>query len=169
MTCIVGIADQGRVYIGADRGVSDGASIVSIKNPKVEIRNNWIYAYAGSIGIGQLLSFINIQSEVDDPYTYIRLDIVEMLKKAMESFSSSPEECDTSWLIGKNGRLFELSAQDWGVIEIDSTSIGSGSSYALGSLYTSVNNHPLDRIQMALDAAIHYSPDCAQPVDIVYL
>lgn len=168
MTCIVGIAEEGHVYIGADRGASDGASITSIKNPKVEIKNGWIYAYAGTIGVGQLFSFLTLPEKVDDPFSYIRLTIVEDMKKLLESFSHNPDEPNTSWLIGKNGRLFELSAGDWGLIEIDHTAIGSGNQYAFGSLYTS-NNHPIDRIQTAIDAAILYSPECSEPVDILHI
>ena len=168
MTCIVGIADDGQVYMGAERAASDGGSIVSMLNPKVERRNGWIYAYAGTIGIGQLMSFVSLPPECDDPYVYIRLSIVEDMKKAMEAFSHTPEEHDTTWLIGKNGRLFELSAGDWGLVEIDHAAIGSGSQYALGSLYTS-DNHPIDRIQTAIDAAIEYSPECRGPVDILFI
>jgi ATP-dependent protease HslVU (ClpYQ) peptidase subunit len=169
MTCIVGIIDNESVYIGADRAASDGSSILSIKNPKVELRNGWIYAYAGTIGIGQLLSYIPLPAEVDEIFPYIRLTIVEELKKAIESFSYIPTENDTTWLIGKNGRLFELSSSDWGVIEINESAIGGGSQYAFGSLYTSIDKDPIERVGLALGAAITYSPDCQGPVDILFV
>lgn len=168
MTCIVGITDGDMVYIGGDRAASDGDSIVSIKNPKVYSSNDWVYGYAGTIGIGQLLSYIPLPNEVDNIFTYIRFTIVEELKKAIDSFTNPPTEHDTSWLIGKNGRLFELSSQDWGVCEIDQTAIGSGSQYAFGSLYTSIDKDPVDRIGLALGAAITYSPMCQGPIDIVF-
>lgn len=168
MTCIVGIVHNESVYIGGDRAASDGDSIISIRNPKVELRNGWVYGYAGTIGIGQLLSFISLPAEVEDIYTYIRLSIVEDIKKAIEAFSYIPTEHDTTWLIGKNGRLFELSSSDWGVIEINESSIGGGSQYALGSLYTSIDKDPIERIGMAIGAAIIYSPDCQGPIDILY-
>ena len=169
MTCIVGIIHNELVYIGSDRAASDGDSILSIKNPKVEVRDGWIYAYAGTIGIGQLLSYIPLPAEVDDLLSYIRLTVVEELKKAIESFSYIPTEHDTTWLIGKNGRLFELSSSDWGVVEVDYTSIGSGSQYAFGSLYTSIDKSPIERIGMAIGAAITYSPSCQGPIDILYI
>lgn len=167
MTCIVGIIQDNTVYVGGDRSASDGDSIISIKNPKVEERNGWVYGYAGTIGIGQLFSFIPLPAEVDNEYHYIRLTIVEELKKAMDSFTNPPTEHDTTWLIGKNGRLFELSSSDWGVVEVEETSIGSGSQYALGSLYTSIDKTPIDRISLALGASIIYSPMCKGPIDIV--
>lgn len=173
MTCIVGIAHEGVVYMGGDRAASDGDSIIPLMNPKIELRNGWVYGYAGTIGIGQLMSFISLPSECDDPYTYIRLSIVEDMKNAIDAFSHAPENPDTSWLIGRNGRLFEISAGDWGVIEIKESSIGTGSTYALGSLYTTdkVYSESPDymriRLRLAVEAAITYSPDCLGPVDIL--
>lgn len=168
MTCIVGITHENSTYIGGDRSASDESSLLSIKNPKVEVKGNWIYGYAGTIGIGQLLSFIDLPPEVDDPYIYIRLHIVEKLKDAMESFTNPSDIHDTSWLIGYKDRLFEMSSQDWGVVEVDASAIGSGSQYALGSLYTSIERHPVERIGFALGAAIMYSPHCQGPVDILF-
>lgn len=168
MTCIVGLVEDNIVYIGGERAASDGDSIISMKNPKVFTKNGWVYGYAGTIGIGQLLDLIPLDDDIDNIYTYIRLHIVEELKKAIESFSHTPEEHDTSWLIGKNGRLFEFSAADWGVVEVDSVAIGGGSQYALGSLYSTQDNNPLYRLEKALEAAITYSPTCQGPIDILF-
>ena len=167
MTCIVGITNGYQVYMGGERAASDGDSIISLASPKVEERNGWVYGYAGTIGIGQLMSLISLPAEVDDIYTYIRLSIVEDIKKAIDAFSHTPENPDTTWLIGKNGRLFELNAEDWGVIEIYESAIGGGSQYALGSLYTSIDKTPIERITLALQSAITYSPTCQGPWDIV--
>ena len=35
MTCIVGISDGSNVYIGGERGSSDGTSILPLTRPKV--------------------------------------------------------------------------------------------------------------------------------------
>ena len=43
MTIIVGITDGTKVYIGGDRGASDGVTILSLSRPKVYINNNWIF------------------------------------------------------------------------------------------------------------------------------
>lgn len=175
MTCIVGIADGNMVYMAGDRGVSDGDSIMSMSRPKISTRGDWIYGYAGNLGKGQLFDLINlpILEEDDDPYMVLRLSIVEELKKAIEAFAN-PESDDTDFLVGAKGRLFELSTADWGVIEIKETAIGSGNSYALGSLSTT--NHIYDinitsemRVRLAIDAALELSPSCAKPVDYLTL
>jgi len=170
MTCIVGITNGHNICIGADRSASDDITIVPMCRPKVHIKNNFIFAYAGSFGTGQLMEMINFNNDYDDPYFYIRLDIVKQLKSAIESFGSTNEENAAQFLIGARGRLFEFSTDDWSVIEVKESAIGSGSAVALGSLYTT--RYAMDirtRVDTALNAAITYSPTCSGPVDIKML
>lgn len=165
MTCIVGIVNEGIVYIGGERAASDGSSILSSTRPKVGGRNGWIYGYAGSYGIGQLLDYILLPEHTDDVYKTLRLEVVEKYKEAIESFSKADDETDI--LIGRDGQLFEFSTSDWSVIEIKETAIGSGGTFALGSLYTSIDKNPIERVGLALGAAITYSPMCQGPIDIL--
>ena len=175
MTCIVGISDKGKVYIGGDRGASDGSAIISLVTPKVYIRDEWIFGYAGSMGIGQIMQIITIPilKEKEDPFIVLRMDIVDQFKSIMDSQGISiTEDNDTDILIGIRGRLFEFSPADWSVAEVKETAIGSGGNFALGSLYTSslyTNILPIERIESALDAAITYSPSCQGPIDILSL
>jgi len=169
VTCIVGIVDNDTIYMGGDRAASDDSSIVSMKNPKVCIRDEWIYGYAGTIGIGQLINYIDLPSPEGDIEKLIRLDICESLKTMIDIYARDIENEDTGFLIGAKGRLFEFNVGDWGVLEVKESSIGSGSQIAFGSLYTSIDNNPIDRIGAALGAAITYSPSCQGPIDIIYI
>lgn len=169
MTCIVGIVDNDIIYMGGDRAASDDLSIISMKNPKVFIRDEWIYGYAGTIGIGQLIHYIDLPSPEGDIEKLIRLDICESLKTMIDIYARDVETEDTGFLIGAKGRLFEFNVADWGVLEITQTAIGSGNQIALGSLHTSIDSDPIDRIGIALGAAITYSPSCQGPIDIIYL
>jgi ATP-dependent protease HslVU (ClpYQ) peptidase subunit len=173
MTCIVGIAHEGSVYIGGDRAASDGSSIVSLATPKVYIRDEWIFGYAGSMGVGQIMQIIDIPilKEDDDPFLVLRMDMVDAFKSMLEQNGiTMNEDNDTDILIGCRGRLFEFSPSDWSVAEVKETAIGSGGNFALGSLYTSnTNEDPIYRIGMALGSAIAYSPTCQGPMDIIYI
>jgi hypothetical protein len=169
VTCIVGLVEDNTIYMGGDRSASDDISIVSMIKPKVSIRDEWIYGYAGTIGIGQLINYIDLPSPEGDIEKLIRLDICESLKTMIDSHARDIENDDTGFLIGAKGRLFEFNVSDWGVLEIDQTSIGSGSQIAFGSLYTSIDNNPIDRIGLAIGAAITYSPSCQGPIDILYI
>jgi 20S proteasome alpha/beta subunit len=166
VTCIVGIVEDNIIYMGGDRAASDDVSIISMKSPKVYIRDEWIYGYAGNIGEGQWMNYINLPSPEGDVEKIVKTKIAPLLQKSIESDKESSE---TSFLIGAKGRLFEFSVEDWGVIEITESSIGSGSQFALGSLYTSMDNDPIDRIGLALGSAITYSPTCQGPIDILSL
>ena len=170
MTCVVGVTDSNGVYIGADRGASDNDSILSMSRPKVTQRDGWIFGYAGSLGTGQLIEFITLPKVLknDDPFKILRLNIVEELKKAYDSYGRDIEDNGTDWLIGYKNRLFEMSSGDWGVFEVSQSAIGTGSPFALGSLYTSEEeSNTMLRVTYALEAAITYSPTCQGPIDFL--
>lgn len=173
MTCIVGIAANDIVYIGGDRGVSDDNSISAMSRPKVTAKGEWVFGYAGSLGTGQLIEFITLPKLLknDDPYFIIKTTVVEELRRLYDTHGRDIEDNSTDWLIGCRGRLFELSSSDWSVLEIEESAIGSGGSFAMGSLHTTKQYEvatPIYRINSALQAAIDLSPTCLGPMDIVH-
>jgi len=172
MTVIVGIADGDKVYIGGDRAASDGDSIISMSRPKVGVRGDWIYGYSGDIGIGQYLDVIDlpILKDNDDPYMVIINELIYTLHERIDKIINN-DEPQADFLIGAKGRLFEISTEAWGVVEVNESSIGSGSQFALGSLHTTYNyTIPIEeRVELAINAAITYSPSCQGPIDILYL
>jgi len=171
VTCIAGLVDNNVIYIGGDRGVSDDSSILSMLQPKVVIKNDWIYGYAGSLGNGQLFDFIDLPDvkNKDDVYKILRMDVVENYKSILDTHGSSKDDDSTDFIIGCLGRLFEFNTDDWGVAEITEVAIGSGGNFALGSLYSTIGNDPIERIGLAIGAAITYSPTCQGPIDILSL
>ncbi len=171
MTCIAGLVDDNIIYIGGDRGISDDSSIMSMLQPKVIIKGDWIYGYAGSLGNGQLFNFIDLPDvkNKEDVYKILRMDIVENYKSILDTHGSSKDDDSTDFIIGCMGRLFEFNTDDWGVAEITEVSIGSGGNFALGSLYSTIGSDPLERIGLAIGSAITYSPTCQGPIDILSL
>jgi ATP-dependent protease HslVU (ClpYQ) peptidase subunit len=171
VTCIAAIVDNNIIYMGGDRGVSDDSSILSMLQPKVYIRNEWIYGYAGSLGNGQLFEFIELPpiKKTDDIYKVLRMDIVENYKSILDTHGSSKDDDSTDFIIGCKGRIFEFNTDDWGVAEVKEVAIGSGGNFALGSLYTSTDKDPIERIGLAVGAATTYSPTCQGPIDILSL
>lgn len=171
MTCIVGISDGDTVYIGGDRGVSDGETILSMSRPKVHIKEDWIFGYSGDLGVGQFLEVIKfpIVEDTSDPYMLIVNELIYTLHEKIDDFIKD-DGPQADILLGCKGRLFELNTEAWGVCEVKETAIGSGSQIALGSLYTSkqLETNPMIRITYALNAATELSTTCANPVDILY-
>ena len=169
MTCIVGIAKDGIVYIGGDRGASDGNILLPLTRPKVKKCGEYLIGYAGSMGIGQLAHYIDMPPIGKNIEKTLRTSFVKALKTAIDEYGNSShiDDNSTDWLIGVQGRLFEISSEDWGVCEFAESSIGSGNSIALGSLHTSRNWKDQEkRIRYSLEAAVEISPSCSGPIDI---
>ena len=169
MTCIVGIAKDDVVYIGGERAASDGNIVLSLNRPKVKRCGDYLIGFAGSLGIGELAHYIDLPPIGKNIEKTLRTSFVKSLKTAVEEYGNAShlEDNATDWLIGVNGRLFEISSQDWGVCEFSESSIGSGNSIALGSLHTSKNWKDQEkRIRYALEAAVDISPSCLGPIDI---
>ena len=171
MTCIVGIAKNGIVYMGGDRGASDGSSILPLCRPKIVKINNYLVGYAGSQGIGQLAHMIDLPTIPNNKNVTktLRTTFIKSLKNAVEEFGNASvnEDNSTDWLVGIHGRLFEITSEDWQVSEFEETSIGSGNYIALGSLHTSRSWKDQEkRIRYSLQAAVDISPSCLGPLDI---
>jgi len=169
MTVIVGISTGKHVYMGADRGASDEDSMISLSRPKIHVKDGWIFGYAASLGTGQLMEMIDLPIPNNDIYRLIRTDIASSLKSAIEDYGNADPEHAADFLIGANGMLFEFNTSDWSVAQVKATAIGSGGPFALGSLYTSKTLLTEDRIELAVQSAIYFSPTCQGPVDILKL
>lgn len=172
MTCIVGIASDGNVYMGGDRGASDENIILSLSRPKIVKVNNYLIGYSGSQGIGQLAHMIDLPPIGKNIEKTLRTTFVKALKSAIEDYgnASNIDDNSTDWLIGVDGKLFEISSVDWQVSEFAESAIGSGGPIALGSLHTSRKwNDQERRIKYALQAAVDLSTTCSNPIDILYI
>ena len=173
MTCIVGIAKDDVVYIGGERASSDGNTLITLTRPKVQRCGDYLIGYAGSQGIGQLAQMIDLPpGNSKNIEKVLRTTFIKSLKSAIEEYgnASTVDDNSTDWLIGVQGRLFEISSEDWQVGEYSYSSIGSGNNIALGSLHTTQNWKDQEkRIHVALDAAITLSPTCQGPMDILKL
>lgn len=172
MTCIVGIAVDGVVYMGGERAASDGNTLLPLTRPKVKQCGEYLIGFAGSLGIGELAHFIDLPPVTNNIEKTLRTSFVKKLKDAIELYGNAShlDDNSTDWLIGVNGRLFEISSEDWAVCEFAESSIGSGNNIALGSLYTSRNWKDQEkRIKYALQAAVEISPSCSGPIDILYI
>lgn len=178
MTCIVAIAKEGKVWMGADSGGSDEEVdvIMPYIMPKVFIRNNYIIGYSGSFRFGKLLQYIfdlppvpnsiNTSEKLDE---FMNKVVMQSLKKQAKELELEKEEMDFDALIGVKGHIFEVSS-DWCALEssLPYNVSGSGHKFALGSLYTTeVWKDPQKRINVALSAAAEYAMSVAPPFNIL--
>lgn len=174
MTCIVGLVDNGKVYMGSDRGMSDKRFIASSLTPKIRKIGPILIGYSASRGTGQLAHFLNYSKpDLSNVERWVRMEMCKTLQEASEIYKVdiSAETNAADFLVGVGGKLFEVSTEDWSVSEYEVIATGSGYQYALGSLHATATYDisPRERVKMSLEAAIKYSPSCQSPIDILVL
>ena len=170
MTIIVAIADGNKVYMGSDSGSTDKDFIAASLTPKVRINGEYIIGYAGSRGTGQLLHYLDYpKPQTENLEQFMRFNFIRVVKQACDELSTDTTDADKAgadFLVGVNGRVFEISTEDWSVTEYGEIATGSGYQYALGSLFVTKLEHPRKRVRLAVESAIHYSTTCIGPAEV---
>ena len=169
MTVIVGIRDNGKVYMGSDRSASDGDTILQMTTPKIFRVGNFLIGYSGSQGLGVMSKHLRCwNTEPEDIERFLRVDFVKEFKGLREEIGGSDDD-HASWLIAYNTYLYEVDTESFSVFPFDYTAIGSGSAVALGSLYSTPEQSPMHRVHKAVNAAIEHTPTCCGKVDTFIL
>ena len=175
MTCIVGIAQGGDVYIGGDSAaiaIETGSKTI-ISGEKVFVKDEYIIGYSGSYRMGKVLQY-NIEypkvpawalgaEKLDE---FIHLHLVPSIKKQVAEMELDEVTRDAECLIGIRGKIFEFTTQDWFAIHSNDgyAACGSGGDVALGSLYsTSDLEDPKQRLMMALEASSKHNAYVCSP------
>jgi len=171
MTCIVGLVDKDKVYIGGDSAASSGFQISIRKDPKVFKVGEFIFGCEGSFRMIQLLkySFIPPRIKYKDISKYLCTEFADEIKKLMkEGMSENEGSKFGSFLIGYKNRLFEFDDDlQLGENLNGMEAIGCGGDIALGALFATVGNLPEARIKKALEASASFSTGVAAPFHVI--
>lgn len=156
--------------MGSERGASSSGLIVSTLQPKISLNHGFLVGYSGDgFGVGQLATLANYPENGDNLHITIRTIFCKSMSKLVDKYGGT-DNGSHEILIGGYGRLFEVYTDDWGIVEVSESAVGSGSDFALGSLYTTKHiKNPTKRIHTALEAAITLSPSCQGPIDMFSL
>lgn len=176
MTCIVGIADGGKVYIGADSaGFSDNDLTVR-KDAKVFRVGAFVIGFTTSFRMGQLLrySFDPPRPEIGACVErYMNTSFVDAVRKTFREggFLTVKDSAESggTFLVGLRGRLFMVAA-DFQVAESQHgfDAVGCGFPFALGSLHETVGNFdPPERVARSLRTAEKCSGGVRGPFTVV--
>lgn len=176
MTCIVGIAEDGNVWIGGDSsGVGPAYDLSHRTDKKVFLNGEFIIGFTSSFRMGQLLAHAFVppmRRPAIDIYAYMVTDFVNEVRICLKAggFAERHNEAEQAgtFLVGYAGRLFGIHG-DYQVSEqIDGfDAVGCGSQIAKGSLYASKGSPPDERIRTALEAAEHFSAGVRAPFNII--
>ena len=182
MTCIVGLTDKNKVYIGGD-AASANAYVVRVSAvPKVFRNGPFVIGYTSSWRMGQILQYhlrldgITPPKAGDCLQELMVREFVEGVRQALKEYAYAEEENNREtggeFLVGYNGHLFHI-GDDYQVNEtIDGIdACGCGAEVALGALYATRDTKltPFQRIDNALEAAAHFSKDVRPPFRILEL
>ena len=171
MTILAGLTHNGKVYLGADRAMSDSNFISPLSKPKIRKVGPYIIGYSGSLGTGQLTTFATYPDiNTSNLEAWMRMSFCGALQRAAEEYKIdiNTDENGADLLVGIQGRLFEISTIDWSVGEYNMIATGSGFPFSMGSLHTTRYTYdPTCRRKEAVGAAIKYSPSCVGPIDVL--
>ena len=180
MTCIIGLVDNGKVYMGADRAQSSHNWTQPTIVPKVFKNGQYLIATCGSIRMHNLLQFgftPPIYHENEDELKSFMVN--KFIKSVIELFKANswggdkhrPDVAEGgSFMVGVAGHLFEISS-DFQIrenMDLYATN-GSGAEYALGSLFSTYSHDPESRVRLALQSAAKFSPTVSEPFDILVI
>lgn len=178
MTCIVGIARNGRVTMGADSlsGLFNGEYSIR-RDAKLFAKGAFLIGYTTSYRFGQI-----VQYKFDPPaqpdgmgeHEYMVALFVDALRDALKAggFAAKDKDVESGgdMLVGYRGRLFKVWS-DYQVQEREDgrDACGCGSDLALGAIFASEGLQWSDfrRVDVALAAAAYGSTGVAPPFIIL--
>jgi hypothetical protein len=178
VTCIVGLVDNGTVYIGGDSAGVGGYDLSVRADEKVFHNGSFLMGFTSSFRMGQLLRYKFIPPEhpfeaggVMDTYKYMVTVFVDAVRECLKAggFASKEHEEETGgrFLVGYKGRLFMIDI-DYQVGETVAgyDSVGCGAEVALGALYASDKFPSEERVTMALSASAQHNAGVRGPFKV---
>jgi ATP-dependent protease HslVU (ClpYQ) peptidase subunit len=174
MTCLIGVVQDGKTYIGTDGyATSEDCERKPIVCRKLFVSDKYLVAFAGHIRTGQLLypeSGFEFPKDIYQIPNHMYLWLREF--EAVGKDEAQMSFIQSNFLIATKDKLYEI-LMDLSISEIDPecgfTAMGSGCPYAMGSLHTSATTHkdnPILRIKMALSAATEFIKNVGPPYQI---
>lgn len=177
MTAIVGIAEDGKVWIGGDSAGVGGLSMQTRTDPKVFLNGEFVFGYSTSFRMGQLLEYefsppMPIEGESGMAYMVRRFIpcVKDCLSLGGFQAVENGQDSGGTFLVGYRGQLYEIES-DYQVARVRQGyhACGCGDDLALGSLHTTaqLGLRPEERIEMALSAAAEFSAGVRGPFSIL--
>jgi len=164
VTCIIGVLDGGKVYLGGDSCGSDGYTYEDCCHSKVFKVGDFVIGGTTSFRMLDLLEY-SLTLPEGQPFAkadmdkFMRTTFVNAVRKCLKEggfvrFKDSVEQGGT-FLIGYKDKIWRMQ-DDFSVISrFDYDAVGCGAQAAMGSLFTTKNENMTthERIEIAMKAA----------------
>lgn len=178
MTCIVGVVQNGEVFIGGDSAGTNSSYDQSIRtDEKVFKKGDMVFGFTTSFRMGQILRYCFKIPDHDpriDDYEYLCSTFIDELMKCFkEKWYNGIKEKDDSggtFIVGYKGNLYKIYSDFQVEKTIDKYSAcGCGEPYAFGALKAteSIDEDPFSKIQKALEVAEYFSAGVKGPFNFV--
>ncbi len=175
MTCIIGLVNNGRVYIGGDSAGVDSHRLLytTRADEKVFQRGQYLIGFTTSFRMGQVLRYGGSLPVPPDDSTELHkfmctsfVDAIKLIFEDAGYGKKQGEEGDEGgqFIIGVKGRLFIVHA-DYQIEETTEgfSSVGCGDMLAFGALAVTGHMAPFDRITTCLNAVTRFSAGVRAP------
>lgn len=179
MTCIVGIAKEGKVYIGGDSFVSSNGRHRRTAIKKVFTIGEFLIGYTTSTRMGNLLRFsLQVEKQKhNDDFQYMVTKFIPAIRELFEEGGYSQIDNNVerggNFLVGYRGILYEIDSDFQVESYINGFAIvGSGEAVALGAVQAIIHVggiDPIETIEIALDVAGIFTNTVGSPYYIEVL
>jgi ATP-dependent protease HslVU (ClpYQ) peptidase subunit len=175
MTCIVGLEDNGEVYVGADSAAADGWEVRQTRQPKVFRRGEFIIGYTTSFRMGQILQHhleVRLQKQDEPDDAFMVCAFIEAVRDCLKKHGFAKVENNVeeggAFIVGYHGSVYEVN----GDFQVNSmadgfSALGCGGPYALGVMEALKHLGPRERIMEALRIAAHFSGGVCGPFSVI--
>jgi hypothetical protein len=176
MTVIVGLVDNGNVYIGGDSAGVAGLSVSIRADEKVFHNGPFIIGITSSFRMGQLLRYrldAPKQTTNQTDMEYMVTDFIDAVRKCFAdggfgTTAANSDHVGGTFLVGYNGSLYHIGSDfQVGQPLWKYDSVGCGSDIAKGSLFSSKEKSPEVRLKLSLEASAAFSGGVLAPFYIV--
>jgi ATP-dependent protease HslVU (ClpYQ) peptidase subunit len=160
MSCVAALKQDGKVYVAADSLSSADDKLFYRKDKKLFRNGKYLIGFCGSIRTGQILKNRYWKPPADIYAVPDSLMRHMERKGCMTVTEEGHKNCGCNFIFATKTDIYEILV-DFQVVEpVDNfTAIGSGSDFALGSLFSTKGTKlkPEERLKMAIEAASYFS------------
>ncbi len=178
MTCIAGIADGKKVWIGGDSAGVAGSSLVVRADQKIFRNGKFLFGFTSSFRMGDLLRFAFQPPEQLSTQTdrgFLCTTFIDAVRTCFANggFKTTKDgsEMGGTFLLGYKGRLYQVSDDfQVGQAACGYDAVGCGHDIAKGALHA-LNKMPSarERILFSLKAAAFWSADVRGPFVVMQI
>jgi ATP-dependent protease HslVU (ClpYQ) peptidase subunit len=173
MTCIAGLIDNDKVYIGGDSAGISNYDLTIRNDPKVFKNGSFLFGFTSSFRMVQILRF-----KFKPPYhkpeinaeEFMTTEFIDAVRQCLKENGyaeiNNNQETAGTFLVGYQNSLFIIDSDyQVGISHFNFAAVGCGAPYALGSL-NSTSGNPEERIKKALETAERFSAGVRGPFKI---